>query len=491
MKNTIKSLSVLVLISLLSLTNTQAQNKYAIFIYGFEGSDSSWTGPSIQVPQQWKAEGIITDYVAITYQASQMGNDLGKDTVMNDIGTKMQEKAKNGEWIIVGHSLGGIVARAAYHYLKTTAPYNTLNIKAITTIGTPSQGANPAHLSITGQPGFINVAPQIATFRNLVQDPLTVIHSSVALITSFIDGDALSQLENAPTILDDVFNKLNEYATISENIPAKDVIGRLDAFNPDPKSLIFQINSSQTLKPTHVRSIIGSEKQFTPVRAANEVYEELNTTEVATLSNFKKIRDFYKTNADAWHATNIIYQTPWGGFNFKAAASARKKRDRWKKGLTELNNIDTRWGSIIDAYTYTPYEDVILIPSGTCDGGPGGGPGGVWSIQESVNPDDYTCVNGTLYEIQVIRWYNKIVTKNDGLLTPESCVWDPGSSLTDNPKNHYYDDVPDEGGYNHFELKRYKRNYELKDKDNKIIFSVGDYAPPMRQAAIWIRDEVK
>jgi hypothetical protein len=80
----------------------------------------------------------------------------------------------------------------------------------------------------------------------------------------------------------------------------------------------------------------------------------------------------------------------------------------------------------------------------------------------------------------------QIATKNDGLLTPESCVWDPGSSLTDNPKNQYYDDVPADGGYNHFELKRYRRNYTLPG-----VFNAGDYAPPMRQAALWIRDEVK
>ena len=157
------------------------------------------------------------------------------------------------------------------------------------------------------------------------------------------------------------------------------------------------------------------------------------------------------------------------------------------RGRAELDNIDTRWGKIIDAYKYTPYEDVLLIPSGTCDGGPGGGPGGFFSIQESINPDDYTCINGTLYEIQVIQWYNKIATKNDGLLTPESCVWDPGSSLVGYSKNKYYDDDPADGGYNHFELKRYKRNYELKDANLSIIFKVGDPAPPMDDAAKWIK----
>jgi hypothetical protein len=77
----------------------------------------------------------------------------------------------------------------------------------------------------------------------------------------------------------------------------------------------------------------------------------------------------------------------------------------------------------------------------------------------------------------------QIGTKNDGLLTPQSCVWDPGSPLVGYAKNKYYDDVPNDGGYNHFELKRYKRAYTLPG-----VFNVGDYAPPMREAALWINN---
>jgi len=107
--------------------------------------------------------------------------------------------------------------------------------------------------------------------------------------------------------------------------------------------------------------------------------------------------------------------------------------------------------------------------------------GDFFSLQEGELMLNQQCINGTLYDVQVIQWYNKIATKNDGLLSPESCVWDPGSSLTDNPKNQYYDDDPADGGYNHFELKRYKRAYTLPG-----VFNAGDYAPPMKDAADWI-----
>jgi hypothetical protein len=76
---------------------------------------------------------------------------------------------------------------------------------------------------------------------------------------------------------------------------------------------------------------------------------------------------------------------------------------------------------------------------------------------------------------------SKMATKNDGLLTPESCVWDSGSPLVGYAKNKYYDDDPADGGYNHFELKRYKRAYTLPG-----VFNKGGYAPPMKDAADWI-----
>ncbi|TNE70520.1 hypothetical protein EP331_11925, partial [bacterium] len=428
---------LLVLTILFSVSDSNAQSKYAIFIHGFDGNSSSWTGPSVAVPQQWKSEGIITDYIAFDYSATELSSNTEKIALLNRMGNLMKTKSPNGEWIIVGHSLGGIVARAAYHFLKTTAPYNTLNIKAITTIGTPSQGANAAHVSMTATPGFINVGNEIATFRNLIEDPLDEVHSGVATLTGLVAGDALSQLENVPVILDGVFNELQTKVNLSESIPAKDVIGRVDVFNPDPNSLIYQINHQQTLKPQHVRSVIGVEKAFIPIRSANE-FMDFNATEVSTLKNYDDIRWFYRANANAYDASAVGYTLL---LKFGSAATARRKRDKWNRGRAELDAIDSRWGKIIDSYTYTAQEEALLIPTGICSGGIGDGPGGFYSVQQAVNPSNEVCIDGTLYEVRIVQYYSRIGTKNDGLLTPQSCVWDPGSPLVGYAKNKYYDDV--------------------------------------------------
>ncbi len=82
-------------------------------------------------------------------------------------------------------------------------------------------------------------------------------------------------------------------------------------------------------------------------------------------------------------------------------------------------------------------------------------------------------------------------TKNDVLIGPEYAVWSPGQHpLVENGINYYYDDVPTDGGYNHFELRRHKRAYSLPNPSGGYYFQQGDVAPPMGQAGAWIRDEI-
>lgn len=77
-------------------------------------------------------------------------------------------------------------------------------------------------------------------------------------------------------------------------------------------------------------------------------------------------------------------------------------------------------------------------------------------------------------------------TKNDVLIGPEYAVWSPGQDpLVSNGLNFYYSDVPADGGYNHFELRRHKRAYTLPG-----VFTAGQVAPPMGQAATWLEFQV-
>ena len=77
-------------------------------------------------------------------------------------------------------------------------------------------------------------------------------------------------------------------------------------------------------------------------------------------------------------------------------------------------------------------------------------------------------------------------TKNDVLIGPEYAVWSPGQNPNDRVNNWFYDDIPQDGGYNHFELRRYKRAYT----DGPGGFVQGQLAPPMEEAADWVKYDV-
>lgn len=97
-------------------------------------------------------------------------------------------------------------------------------------------------------------------------------------------------------------------------------------------------------------------------------------------------------------------------------------------------------------------------------------------------PIDGNCIGGELHEYQLVTIQYDVPTKNDVLIGPEYAVWSPGQSPTNaNGINYYYDDVPSRGGYNHFELRRYKRAYTLPG-----VFSAGEYADPMFEARTWL-----
>lgn len=81
--------------------------------------------------------------------------------------------------------------------------------------------------------------------------------------------------------------------------------------------------------------------------------------------------------------------------------------------------------------------------------------------------------------------YVETPEKNERILPLEYRAEANDDPEVDDGVNAYYDDVPADGGYNHFELRRHKRAYTLPG-----VFQAGQLAPPIRDAAIWLDDEV-
>ena len=78
----------------------------------------------------------------------------------------------------------------------------------------------------------------------------------------------------------------------------------------------------------------------------------------------------------------------------------------------------------------------------------------------------------------------KLIIGNASICAPKYGLWNAGDQLNSSSDNNfYYSDLGD-GGYNHLELRRYKRQY--KQGANRK----GDLAEPMRQTELWLKNEV-
>ena len=81
--------------------------------------------------------------------------------------------------------------------------------------------------------------------------------------------------------------------------------------------------------------------------------------------------------------------------------------------------------------------------------------------------------------------------KTDGVVNIHSVLCSDDDALT-NDNNQYFPDVViddngnDVGGYNHFELRHYKRTYDLPDGNGGYAFRAGDKNPTMQEVENWI-----
>lgn len=399
--------------------------------------------------------------------------------------TAHQQTNPNTEWIFVGHSMGGLVARLIYGTIQQSASH--LQVKVVITMGTPHQGAPVTEVSFGAEPGFINVKPIFNAEREKIETPLNHIHTLVylgALING--QGSALREIDSAPEYLDLLRAEIEKWAMRSSSIPAKDVIGT-------EGSVISQINSPGFPNPPHMRSISGVEKRFVAVRAAGELVMKTGD-ELPTLNAFETIINFYETNRSMWD-TNVttldaIYYTCRASSLWLNSCSAqnsmrqnaRHYRYLWSQGHAALNNLDVTWSQMSNAF----YTTTMQIPTDelVCPSGNGSSDFGFGLEFEGFEQQPATlseCYYQTTMQTVTVR----IPEKTDLVVTPMYAVWSPGQSPNDRNVNYLYDDTEPDGGYNHFEIRRMNRAYTLPD-----VFERGDITPPMDDVDLWFRDEL-
>jgi pimeloyl-ACP methyl ester carboxylesterase len=466
----------LFIVLFLSLYLNGMSQDYALFIHGFQGSDESWLGSG--TPDDWVIAGVIDNYVVINYDLEDLESASSQAALIASIAGEMNNLSPTGNWVIVGHSLGGIIARAGYPSLQAALPQ--ANIKAILNVGSPHQGARAAHVSIGHNTGYINVEPVLNEFKSRVEEPLDEVHPVIGYITGLIAPDALAQIDKAPVLLEEATGVLEYYADASVTNTVKNIIGMNG-------SMIQLINSGQLPEPAFKRSVIGAEKQFIVPRAASELLGPGN--EASTIKNFNDIRSFYGVNADAWNYTQNVQTLyamacaiPFSGCSttthLNYAKDARRARDRWNTGRNALGNIDGTWGKMIDSYAVVTMQIGLWVPVECEDtsGGSGGDDMPGYEDGQGGNSYEFEC-----WDYQYVNTSMITATKNDVIVGPPYAVWNPNEAPNDRILNWWYADITTDGGYNHFELRRHKRAYTLPG-----VFQQGDLAPPMEETADWL-----
>ena len=389
----------------------------------------------------------------------------------------MSRNTSGDKWIIIGHSLGGLVARAVEYEISNNN-YG-IDLVGIITIGTPHQGAPAANVLANNAQNIVDLWHSDASQGPEVGPSSLVSLSMLILWDAGLISDEAWRTLLMPSYLDSVKAEAEEWIGLAQDTNADELLVPLS-------SLIQELNSGTTVAPH--RSIIGAERSPTIMRWSSEMstFFQGNYNEIETMEFYNGIIEWYSSNVDAfdfevgWYEflciklcipfTDICYENSY----CDQRDNSRSKRDKWQLGLAAWQNIDNTWSQAIgcgDVYTYTTQ---IWHP-GYLD----------CSNQRDIN---FEIRNGTfdfetLFNVPVgCEWISgwmetntvvvNVAQKNDGLIQANMARWKSTDDWTpnnptamENQGNYYYDDDPSDptSGWNHSEMMRYTRIYPGTD----------------------------
>lgn len=494
------------------LLNGQGQHK-AVFIHGFGSSNDSWlekNTPADLINPPDGQQSVIDSYILFGYDLEDPEyENMAADDIFSDIVTGLnqailQNTGPGDEWILVGHSLGGLIARAAQPYLSG------FDIKGILTVGSPHQGAPAADVTLNDASSILDTLT-----ADLSAGP-SAGESEVALLQALLsDWGALLAGTAIPEFIPVAKAEGDKWIGKALGPPAaSDFIG-LEG------SLIDQINGIPEMQEPH-RSIIGSERSPTIIRWISE-FSDLNSQsydELELLGFFDDVQNWYSMNEHGWWLVErshqiwcIVICSPfdpdncWYNGECSYMFEARAKKKAWQRGVAAWSNMDATWAGAIGGGQWYG-EDIRIIHDGywDCVGPMEQVPpvilraiqDGSFSFEEDLNtpeefwPNEDICdwVDQTWTEIRSVAIW--IPTKNDGLIQPKyerwntSDHWDPEDTESMRQEgNYYYGDDPaqfEDGGWNHSEMMRYTRIYDGEDTGTPAA----QVETPLKANAGWI-----
>ena len=493
--------------TLASDAQAQTRKTYALFISGY-GKDI-WIDSG--TPQDWKSRGIIDDYAILDAVVLERLGQLSNievqsiDDLSTYLGSRTDEliyeltnlyvQGANADVIVVGHSAGGLLARALTSIVDnygiplaygkgTWRP----NIRTVT-VATPHQGARIFNRDAQGTADIIN------SWLSVIERPTSEICGGIAIVAA---GAQAALSINLLDELRSIGDRLEEAASLTQTgagyIDGTNAIVPWSASLKPGGQIVRGIN--RLPDPSAYISVYGAEKSRIPIRLLSELPGSvLGSTESASLNRYESLRSYFALQRDCWNAAAATYYASlffaWNG------PGARKNANRWKEGERRLKAVDDMWADAIDSYTTetrTGTRKVKVCEPVYDDGStPTYAPiDDVPMMREQMALRDCNRFESP-YEYQTYTYTVRVETKNDGIMGPQYGTWkksqmnryDVRSSTSSAQVNAYFSDVPADGGYNHMEIRRSKRAYSTD------AFNKGDRTPPFGRIEQWETESVR
>lgn len=499
-KTTYLSISLLFII----ISKIYAGN-YGIFFYGYGGDQASWS--STGTPTALVNEGILSDTdIPLLPPADQLDEDHLQTYLAPYLLAHSEDK-----WIIIGHSLGGLVARSVEPPIKQYCESSGGDVKGILTLGSPFQGAPVADAigSQAAQDLVDNFTSDVSAgplFQSQWGWATLMMDMDLSLYDLVIMGGTEALYTKVAHKLDETYNWLTGEIDNAMDHDAALYLG-VEHRN-DPDSYIKKVNEIETTTP-HL-SISGVEGWPQAIRFGSNFGDDLGDEDQAaqlfestkTFFTFmttwhKTLRDLFELQAGIAAVELIFGCIPCGGHALYSIAQAAYHNNgwiAWKKGRNALSQVDTRWAQVHKMHEH--YERSYTWESWV--GCPGYFPREALDVEEienlfSVEPGHDPCDDNIpgYYRTFTYTYSIDYPDMSDGFIPVNRTRWNfgdpevPHGDLTSSPDgvvsgNIYFDGSGEQdGGYNHIELKRLTRDYGQEGA-----------ATPMNYGKGWIRERL-
>jgi pimeloyl-ACP methyl ester carboxylesterase len=403
-----------------------------------------------------------------------------------------QHFGKDAEWILVGHSLGGIVSRALEKHIKSNQHlFPNMNVKGVIAVDSPLQGSLGSLASYGAGPGLVDIKPTLDTAldditagpkSNLgmiaignVAETLFTINSIYKLLFNQPIASGLDKAEAAAHLNPVAFNDiaisnrsrdfLSPSGTIIQHInQGVQPANRLSIQTPERSGLSARIASAGVSTNTSTVAC-GTLEQGDELKALNAqnclygIYKSFRTVTEAS-RDFLSLTPLYQINPIYHYYNNQAIQ--------------------WGKGERRVRNLDPLHTTLINAYDIVQrqvsYQTMVCWkPVSAWEEAKQKSSGNGFDTRDFLQSDLAPCAAGQEpYQMTTITTYLQIPAKNDAVLTTPSMRWsqnDPKESS--NSFNEYFPEEQQGYGFNHAEVIFAKRRYSYPEEN----FYKGDKTP--------------